>query len=113
MRAFTRFKNKHYKYSTNHLLSYPLALLKAIADKLIPDIPEETRIACLQQTDAKEVGSSGNQQLGANAPNRTVLEEVIERATARDSIQQEISGKWKINEIQKVVLHRVCIIINL
>ncbi|KAJ2895824.1 ABC transporter [Zalerion maritima] len=66
-------------------------LLKAIAYKLIPDIPEETRITALQQTDAKEVSSSGTQNLSADGVDRTVLEEVIERATAKDAAEHEIT----------------------
>lgn len=58
------------------------ALLKAIAERLIPGIPEETRIAILQQTDAGAV-SSGSA--------RTVLEQVIESATSKDELEKEIS----------------------
>ncbi|KAK8042713.1 ABC transporter ATP-binding protein YheS [Apiospora phragmitis] len=70
------------------------ALLKAIAEKLIPGIPEETRIAILQQTevsDAKADGilpSTSSSQL--NRGDRLVIEEVIEIATARSEVQTEI-----------------------
>ncbi|ERT02597.1 hypothetical protein HMPREF1624_00897 [Sporothrix schenckii ATCC 58251] len=59
-------------------------LLRAIAEKLIPGIPEEARISILQQTN-----DSGD---GADAKDnrRTVLEEVIERATAKDELEKEI-----------------------
>ncbi|CAK7262805.1 hypothetical protein SEPCBS57363_000231 [Sporothrix epigloea] len=59
-------------------------ILRAIAEKLIPGIPEETRIAILQQTNDGADGAL------AAANRRTVLEEVIERATAKDELEQEI-----------------------
>ncbi|KAI9645336.1 hypothetical protein NHQ30_006072 [Ciborinia camelliae] len=55
-------------------------LLKAIAEKLIPGIPIQTRISILQQTDAGERGGS----------ELSVLEEVIDKATSRSEIQHEI-----------------------
>ncbi|KAI4869367.1 P-loop containing nucleoside triphosphate hydrolase protein [Hypoxylon rubiginosum] len=67
-------------------------LLKAIAEKLIPGIPEETRIVILQQTDAgdasaDEVSADSTSGKGESA---AVLEEVIERATSKQEVQQEI-----------------------
>ncbi|KAI1107752.1 P-loop containing nucleoside triphosphate hydrolase protein [Jackrogersella minutella] len=66
-------------------------LLKAIAEKLIPGIPEEVRVVILQQTDAGDVNTD---EESASAPIKnagpTVLEEVIERATAKQEVQQEI-----------------------
>ncbi|RYP91412.1 hypothetical protein DL770_002457 [Monosporascus sp. CRB-9-2] len=71
-------------------------LLKAIAEKLIPGIPEETRIVLLHQTNASHAdiddalqGSSpsGNESRGA-----TVLEEVIERATSKHEVLREIEA---------------------
>ncbi|KAI0411987.1 ABC transporter [Xylaria grammica] len=64
-------------------------LLKAIAQKLIPGIPEETRIVILQQTDAEGV----NTELDAHPAavnDKIVLEDVIERATARHEAQREL-----------------------
>ncbi|KAI1855858.1 hypothetical protein JX265_012121 [Neoarthrinium moseri] len=69
-------------------------LLKAIAEKLIPGIPEETRVVLLQQTnitdenlsDAKDYSRSSN----TGSSGLSVLEEVIERATARQEVQREI-----------------------
>lgn len=70
-------------------------MLKAIAEKLIPGIPEEARIALLQQTrltdddgDAKPVSK--------DTTGPTVLQEVIERATAKNVVEQEIRGKRDI-----------------
>lgn len=66
-------------------------LLKAIAEKLIPGVPEETRMVILQQTDA---GDSNTDESSASTPGkgegRAVLEEVIERATSKQEVQQEI-----------------------
>ncbi|CAK7267974.1 hypothetical protein SEPCBS119000_002822 [Sporothrix epigloea] len=62
-------------------------ILRAIADKLIPGIPEEVRIAILQQTND---GVGGADDAHAAANRRTVLQEVIERATAKDELEQEI-----------------------
>jgi hypothetical protein len=75
------------------------AILRAIAEKLIPGIPYLTRIAILQQTG---VSASANSQASgsleqASAPqaslSRTVLEEVIEKAISKDEVQKEIDGK--------------------
>jgi hypothetical protein len=66
-------------------------LLRAIADKLIPGIPEGTRIAILQQTKLTE--DDGNDKSGEERKSEaSVLREVIDRATARDTIEQEIQG---------------------
>ncbi|KAI2621115.1 P-loop containing nucleoside triphosphate hydrolase protein [Hypoxylon sp. NC1633] len=66
-------------------------LLKAIAEKLIPGIPDETRIAILQQTDVGDANTDEDPSstLGENKGG-TVLEEVIEQATAKQEIQREI-----------------------
>ncbi|CZS74149.1 unnamed protein product [Fusarium graminearum] len=66
-------------------------LLKAIAEKLIPGIPEETRIAILQQTkltDEKDEHDSNP----AESSQLSVLEQVIEKATAKHAIEQDIKG---------------------
>ncbi|KAI1807629.1 P-loop containing nucleoside triphosphate hydrolase protein [Daldinia bambusicola] len=71
-------------------------LLKAIAEKLIPGIPEDTRITILQQTGVEEINADEGP---VPAPSKgegegeglTVLEEVIERATAKQEVQKEIN----------------------
>lgn len=63
-------------------------LLKAIAEKLIPGIPEETRIAILQQTDSDHAATSTS---ATTTPPKTVLEEVIEKATSKDVLDHEVS----------------------
>ncbi|KHN98059.1 ABC transporter-like protein [Metarhizium album ARSEF 1941] len=66
-------------------------LLRAIADKLIPGIPEGTRIAILQQTKLME--DDGDEKPGeGHKPQASVLQEVIDRATAQDTIEQEIKA---------------------
>lgn len=70
-----------------------LALLKAIAEKLIPGIPEETRVVLLQQTDAGDLNAAEPRDSPAStSADSSVLEEVIERATARQAVQREIDG---------------------
>ncbi|KAM0524582.1 hypothetical protein ACHAPE_000680 [Trichoderma viride] len=63
-------------------------LLKAIAQKLIPGIPEGSRIALLQQTKLTE--SDEDDKTKDRNSEGSVLQEVIERATARSVIEQEI-----------------------
>ncbi|EMT74673.1 ABC transporter F family member 4 [Fusarium odoratissimum] len=64
-------------------------LLKAIAEKLIPGIPEGTRIAILQQSRIidKESKKSSESKTGDGS---SVLEGVIEHATTKQAIDQEI-----------------------
>lgn len=75
------------------------ALLKAIAEKLIPGIPVQTRISILQQTDAdlKKVHDVEGSEENANSweergSKLSILEDVIDRATSRNEIQHEING---------------------
>lgn len=63
-------------------------LLKAIAQKLIPGIPEDSRIALLQQTKLTE--SEDDRTTEESSGKGSVLQEVIERATARSVVEQEI-----------------------
>ncbi|PQE22828.1 ABC transporter protein [Rutstroemia sp. NJR-2017a BBW] len=71
-------------------------LLKAIAEKLIPGIPVQTRISILQQTDAdsKDIDQESNSQGSAlgktDDSGLSVWEEVIDRATSRSEFQREI-----------------------
>ncbi|KAK1252804.1 hypothetical protein MKX08_003991 [Trichoderma sp. CBMAI-0020] len=64
-------------------------LLKAIAQKLIPGIPEGSRIAILQQTKLTE-SDEDDKTTKDKRGEGSVLQEVIERATARSVIEQEI-----------------------
>ncbi|KAI0850475.1 P-loop containing nucleoside triphosphate hydrolase protein [Daldinia vernicosa] len=67
-------------------------LLKAVAEKLIPGIPEETRITILQQTDVGDVNADeGPAPASSEGEGPEVLEEVIERATAKQEVQKEIN----------------------
>lgn len=68
-------------------------LLRAIGERLIPGIPEQTRIAMLQQTEADDSNadfSPGNNAATSGAGN-TVLQEVIDKATAKDELEREIA----------------------
>lgn len=66
-------------------------MLKAIAQKLIPGIPEGSRIAILQQTKLTE-SDDDDKTTKDKKGEGSVLQEVIERATARSVIEQEIKG---------------------
>ena len=72
-----------------------LAVLKAVAQKLIPGIPLPTRVSILQQTDADKAASgegASNSIATTSTPMLSVLEQVIDNATSRNEIQQEIDG---------------------
>ncbi len=79
--------------------SSTLALLRAIAEKLIPGIPEETRVSILQQTNAGDANTDDDPSRAAPATSQaalqgpTVLEEVIDKATAKSELDREINGK--------------------
>jgi hypothetical protein len=72
--------------------------LKAVAEKLIPGIPLQTRISILQQTasdgsDPVTDAVTAIKDLEVEEINQlSVLEEVIDRATSRNEIQREIGG---------------------
>ncbi|CEJ84902.1 Putative ABC transporter [[Torrubiella] hemipterigena] len=64
-------------------------LLRAIADKLIPGIPEGTRMAILQQTRLSDEDEDSTVK-DKPQDSITTLEEVIEKATFRNVVEQEI-----------------------
>lgn len=80
-----------------------VALLRAIAERLIPGIPEETRISILQQTNGGAVSTNVIAQAGGETSGEgslrgpTVLEEVVDKATARSELEQEINGESVTN----------------
>jgi hypothetical protein len=66
---------------------------------LIPGIPIQTRISILQQTSEDEASNAtkGLERLTlSTGSGLSVLEEVIDRATSRNEIQQEIDGKHHV-----------------
>ncbi|KAL2121491.1 hypothetical protein VTJ04DRAFT_5518 [Mycothermus thermophilus] len=68
-------------------------LLRAIADKLIPGIPEQTRISILQQTNADTPSTDIPPAATSGADEGpTVLEDVIDRATAKSELEKEIAA---------------------
>ncbi|KAK1146895.1 hypothetical protein N8T08_002221 [Aspergillus melleus] len=72
-------------------------LLRSIAEKLIPSIPEGTRVALLQQTrlvEAVDDRSSANEE--GSGP--TVLQAVIEKATSKSIIERDIKTLSKSTE---------------
>lgn len=62
---------------------------------MVLKVPEETRVVNLQQTDAGDIDiDEGPGKTSSHPTNdRSVLEEVIERATARHEAQRELNGK--------------------
>ena len=69
------------------------ALLRSIAEKLIPSIPEGTKVALLQQTrlvEAVDDTSSANEE--GSGP--TVLQAVIEKATSKSTIERDIKSVY-------------------
>ncbi|KAF7960497.1 hypothetical protein EAE96_000177 [Botrytis aclada] len=85
-------------------------LLKAIAEKLIPGIPVQTRISILQQTDAdsKETGDEGGGESEENGGSKlSVLAEVVDRATSRSEIQHEVDVLSKAVDSQEDALSPV------
>lgn len=65
-------------------------MLRAIAEKLIPGIPEGTRIAILQQS--RLVNDSD--KTGTENGEASTLNEVIERATAKQVVEQDIKRAY-------------------
>ncbi|KAI9744781.1 MAG: hypothetical protein M1818_001706 [Claussenomyces sp. TS43310] len=73
-------------------------ILRAISEKLIPGIPLKTRIAILQQTKGRAADPSNDSYPSASreqnavrsVSERSVIEEVVENALSRDSVQQEL-----------------------
>ena len=56
-------------------------------------MPEKTRVSLLQQTrDDDTDANAPSAEDAPDGPGRTVLEEVVERATARHEVEQEIRG---------------------
>ncbi|KAH8589657.1 P-loop containing nucleoside triphosphate hydrolase protein [Bisporella sp. PMI_857] len=75
-------------------------ILKAVAEKLIPGIPLQTRIAILQQTSVEQKPGQGESAPVVTGGQLSVLETVIDRATSRSEIQQEIDVLSKAVESQ-------------
>ncbi|KFA50725.1 hypothetical protein S40293_07842 [Stachybotrys chartarum IBT 40293] len=60
-----------------------------IGKRLIPGIPEETRIALLQQTRLTE---ETGEPAGTDPASSSVLQQVIEKATSQSTVEQEIKA---------------------
>lgn len=90
-------------FSSNSLFFYEIAILRALAEKLIPGVPYSTRIAILQQTDAEIEDNSKNSEIDGLADSmrdtgsistsqKTTLEQVIASDTMRTEVERKISG---------------------
>lgn len=73
-----------------------------MAEKLIPGLPPDTRIALLQQTSTHEQESTTDcrstqgiqSDSSANSANKTVLQQVIESDVSRNIVLQDLKGKF-------------------
>lgn len=75
----------------------PLAILRAVAEKLVPGIPRGTRIAILQQNilsndKRDDIATTESYNAGGSPNPRSVIEDVVDRAVSRDHIQREIDS---------------------
>lgn len=77
--------------SRSHEANIHLAILKAIAENLIPGIPIQTRISILQQI-SETPSSSVASVLSPSAGGLSILETVLNGAISRNEIQNEIDG---------------------
>lgn len=75
------------------LTETPQALLRAIADKLIPGIPEQTRVSILQQTSISDANTDvlSPTDASGSSDGPTVLEYVVDKATAKSDLEQDIN----------------------
>jgi len=76
------------------------ALLRAMADKLVPGIPHATRIAILQQTDAD---TNGNLDPGSGNQHATVLERVMGSDTSRNEVIRKMECKSQFHYIISIL----------
>ncbi|EAQ87279.1 hypothetical protein CHGG_03898 [Chaetomium globosum CBS 148.51] len=81
------------KQTRFHIESPNYPLLRAIADKLIPGIPEQTRVSILQQTNISDVNTDDlpSGEVPGSRDGLTVLEDVVDKATAKSDLEQEIN----------------------
>lgn len=98
--------NTPLKVSSDERFYCGVAVLRALAEKLIPGVPYSTRIAILQQTDAEIEESSKNDDVDSLADSlqqngsistsggsgRTALKQVIASDTMRAEVERKISG---------------------
>ena len=72
------------------------ALLRAIATKIIPGLPDSIRIAILQQTASEDDAAGALLSVCADARDpmeRTPLQYILESDTARNDIQADLHGE--------------------
>lgn len=75
------------------LLTNP-ALLRAMADKLVPGIPHSTRISILQQTDTSD--REGSEKNTAETQDKTVLQYVMSSDNHRNEVIRNMNGMLPI-----------------
>ena len=75
----------------------PVALLRAMTDKLVPGIPHSTRIAILQQTEtASEADLKDFAAEEAENKNKTVLQYVLSSDHSRSELVHKMNCKLPI-----------------
>lgn len=77
------------QFNAAQQLTMSKALLKAIAEKLIPGIPEACKIVILQQSRLTEEDEPPKPD-STQKSTLTTLQEILERATSRNIVEKEI-----------------------
>ena len=76
-------------------ISYHLALLRAIAEKLIPGIPLSTRISLLQQTSQDvEDEPAKAEDMNPHLSKKPVLQYIVESDAARNKVLHDVNGEF-------------------
>lgn len=84
----------------------PAALLRAMADKLVPGIPHSTRIAILQQTEtASEEDVKDFAAEEAENKHKTVLQYVLSSDHSRNEVVQKMNCKPPIHLLDFLTFH--------
>lgn len=81
------------------------ALLRAMAEKLIPGMADDSKIAILQQTSQADSNASSGSIATDEASHQTastsVLQVVIDRVTARDEVEQELKRTASLTSLSQ------------
>lgn len=81
--------------SLHYRLTAFIALLRAMADKMVPGIPHSTRIAILQQTDAESHNGLSMNVEGqiSSEVEKSVLEYVLSSDSHRNEVTRKMNSK--------------------
>ena len=106
----------------NRVIDAYQAILRALAERIIPGLPDGIRIAILQQTASDEVHPSktyrsigGEPEVESQAhTDRTVLQQVIESDQSRSAILHDINGQQSParetlgNRVRRLIVIMLC-----